>query len=161
MKKSYLVVVSLVVMMLVLGIAFQASAAKGCFDQGKGGKKQHLKMMAQKLKLTPDQEKEILKIKQKFERATLSLRHQMQTKKLALKTLWQEKELNRSAIEKTTKELVRVKIKLTEKRREMREQMKKVLTPEQLEIFEKMPHQGKHGKKGKSFRHCGSKCMAH
>lgn len=90
----------------------------------------------QDLNLTPDQQQKILEIRQDFQKDTQTLRFEIQKIQLELRQLWSAQVLNQSQIEAKVKELTGLRVQLVTKARTMREEVKKVLTPDQLKKFE-------------------------
>ena len=102
------------------------------------------------LDLTPEQQLKILDIRRDFEKDTMTLRFEMERKNLELQQLWAAEPLDQKAIETKTQEIAGLRVQLTNKSQTMQEQMKKVLTEEQLKkLDEKKPdHLRGKGKRG-------------
>jgi Spy/CpxP family protein refolding chaperone len=83
------------------------------------------------LNLTPEQNQKLQAMRESFFKETLSLRNEMQTKQLELRTLWAQTNPDQDKILAKQKEINAVKAQLQEKGTRHRLEMRKVLTPEQ------------------------------
>jgi Spy/CpxP family protein refolding chaperone len=86
---------------------------------------------AANLNLTAEQNQKIQAMRESFFKETLSLRNEMQTKQLELRTLWAQTNPDQDKILAKQKEINAVKAQLQEKGTRHRLEMRKVLTPEQ------------------------------
>jgi len=134
MKKTLMMtlVTALMVTMVSFG-AFAKSPAPRKLQPNKGNR------IFAELKLTEEQQDKIRVIRQQFEKDTIDIRHNLQTKQRELAKLWSTKPLNQAAIDAKTKEVNALRIQMITKQDAMKEKIKAVLTPEQQKAFyEKM-----------------------
>ncbi|HYH03781.1 MAG TPA: periplasmic heavy metal sensor, partial [Bacillota bacterium] len=92
----------------------------------------HHQMRMRNLDLTAEQQKQILAIRQEFQKDTQELRFEHQKLQLELRQLWDAKPLNQKEIEKKTQAAAALEVQLTAKNQAMSERINKVLTAEQL-----------------------------
>jgi Spy/CpxP family protein refolding chaperone len=83
------------------------------------------------LNLTAEQNQKIQAMRESFFKETLSLRNEMQIKKLELRTLWAQTNPDQDKILAKQKEINALRAQLQEKGTRHRLEMRKVLTPEQ------------------------------
>jgi len=83
------------------------------------------------LNLTAEQNQKIQAMRESFFKETLSLRNEMQTKRLELRTLWAQTNPDQDKILAKQKEINAVREQLQEKGTRHRLEMRKVFTPEQ------------------------------
>ncbi|NLY89010.1 MAG: periplasmic heavy metal sensor [Firmicutes bacterium] len=88
------------------------------------------------LDLTHEQEEQILALHQEFHRKSLALRQRLQRLRLELRRLWAEEKPDATAINKKLTEMTPLKIELRAMALETWEEIRKVLTPEQLKRLE-------------------------
>lgn len=88
------------------------------------------------LKLTETQLNQFEQLRFEFEKDTIDLRFELRTKQRELHKLWSERPLNQKNIDVKTKDVNTLRIKLTQKRDVLNENLKKVLTEEQLKLFQ-------------------------
>lgn len=143
MKRLWFIGLAAVIMVAVLGTSVMAAGSQSGRPHGprKGG------FMAE-LNLTPEQEQKLLEIRQKHAREVLPLRQELQKKHLELRQLWHVEKPNASTIEEKMKEMVPLQVKLRMKALEMRNEMKALLTPEQLKKFEEFRPGRSFGRRG-------------
>lgn len=164
MKKTILI--TLMAALMVASVSFAAMAKGRGQGQGQGqmmntefrGGGRGMGNFAE-LKLTVDQEKKILEIRQQFQKDTIDLRFEMQKKQLELRELWTAKPLNQSAIEAKTKEVTGLRVQMTNKAQTMFEKMKAVLTPEQQKKLDESGFNCNPGSRRKNGRGNGKGMM--
>lgn len=83
------------------------------------------------LNLTPEQKTKLTELKEKQWKDTVSLRNEMQTKRLELRTLWTAPSPDKDKILVKQKELNELRDRLQAKATDFRIEARKVLTPEQ------------------------------
>lgn len=83
------------------------------------------------LNLTAEQNQKMQAMREGFFKETLSLRNEMQTKQLELRTLWAQANPDQEKILAKQKEINALRAQLQEKRTQHQLEMRKVLTPEQ------------------------------
>ena len=88
------------------------------------------------LKLTDVQQQKLLVIRQNFQKDTLGVRQKLELTRFELKKLWKAQPLDSSKINAQVKVATDLQIQLVQKRREMSEKAKAVLTPEQQKTLE-------------------------
>lgn len=88
--------------------------------------------LSNQLGLTLEQQQKILSIRQNFEKDTLNLRYDLRKNLLELKYLWAADSLDQKAIDARTKESNGLKIQMISKRKAFQNELKGVLTPDQL-----------------------------
>ncbi len=88
------------------------------------------------LNLTDDQQQKLLVIHQNFQKDTLGVKQKLELTRFELKKLWKAQPLDSSKINAQVKVETDLRIQLVQKRREMSEKAKAVLTPEQLKTLE-------------------------
>ncbi|HBF39189.1 MAG TPA: hypothetical protein DDW50_17950 [Firmicutes bacterium] len=148
MKKLSLT--ALVLVLLVGVVAFMAYAdaptrgngpgAPGFNNDGPHGPMANDEPFIKKLNLTADQQTKILAIRQDFEKNSQPFRFIMQTEQLELRQLWSADQLNQNAIKTVTDQLITAKIKVVTLSREMFNQIKSILTPEQQKLLPNKDH---------------------
>ena len=152
MKKSFaiLMLVALLIGSLSLGVLAQGQGqgwGKNCgpnSGKGPGGG-----MGFQALDLSADQQKQMLEIRQAFERDTLSLRTEMQKTNQELRKLWTAKPLDQKAIVAKNGVVTGLQVQMGTKAKEMQAKIKAVLTAEQLKkLDEQKALRGKGFQKG-------------
>lgn len=150
MKKTLMITLVTALMVTMVSLAaFAKGPAPGKPAPGKGNP------VFAELKLTGEQQEKILAIRQQFEKDTIDLRHDLQRKQRELAKLWSTKPLNQAAIDAKTKEVNALRIRMITKRDAMREEIKAVLTPEQLKIYNEKMEKGRlRPAPGRRF-HCG------
>ncbi|HEX3048034.1 MAG TPA: periplasmic heavy metal sensor, partial [Bacillota bacterium] len=94
------------------------------------------------LNLTADQQSKVLAIQQGFQKDTLSLRQDLQKKNMELRQLWNADQLNQTAIDARNHEITTLQIQLVQKSKAMMEQVKKLLTADQLKQLENFQDKG-------------------
>jgi Spy/CpxP family protein refolding chaperone len=92
---------------------------------------------AEELKLSFEQQRKLLTIRQQFQKDTQDLRFKLQQKNLELRELWSARTLNQAAIESKAQEVTALRVRLKTQGRAMLDKVKAVLTPEQLKLFDK------------------------
>ena len=105
-------------------------------DRNFSRRQSHRRGFMAKLGLTAEQQSKILEVQQKHEQETLALRQELQKKRLELKHLWNEEKPQESKIVSLMKDMVPAQVQLRLKARSLQEEIKKVLTPEQLKKYE-------------------------
>lgn len=98
------------------------------------------------LELTPEQEEQILTIRQEFERDSLELRQKLRRAKLELEELWAAKSPDEAAMNRKLAEITPLKIELRKMALEAERKIRSVLTREQLEKLDS------HTRKGRSWK---------
>ncbi len=88
------------------------------------------------LNLSDDQQQKLLVIRQDFQKNTLGIRQKLELTRFELKKLWKAQPLDSSKINAQVKIATDLQIQLVQKRREMSEKAKAVLTPEQQKNLE-------------------------
>jgi Spy/CpxP family protein refolding chaperone len=83
------------------------------------------------LNLTAEQNQKIQAMREGFFKETLTLRNEMQTKQLELRTLWAQTNPDQEKILAKQKEVNSLKAQMQEKGTRHRLEMRKILTPEQ------------------------------
>jgi len=83
------------------------------------------------LNLTPEQKTKLSELQEKNWKDTISLRNEMQTKRLELRTLWTASNPDKDKILSKQKELNELRNKLQVKSTDFRLEARKVLSPEQ------------------------------
>ena len=163
MKKSLviLMLIALLIGSLSLGVLAQGQGqgwGKNCGPNGgpNSGKGPGGGMGFQALDLSADQQKQMLEIRQAFERDTLSLRTEMQKANQELRKLWTAKPLNQNAIVAKNGEVTTLQVQMGTKAKEMQAKIKAVLTVEQLKKLDEQKalrgkgfQKGMMGRKGK------------
>lgn len=135
MKKTVLItlITSLMVTLVSFAAFGKAQQPLGKPGPGKGN------LLFAELKLTEEQLDKIMAIRQQYEKDMIDLRYALQKKNRELAKLWAAKPLDQAAIDAKTKEVNAIRIQMRTKRDTMKEQIKAVLTPEQLKVYnEKM-----------------------
>ena len=84
-----------------------------------------------RLKLTPEQKTKLGELQEKFWKDTVSLRNEMQIKRLEMRTLWIHPNPEKDKILAKQKELNELRDKLQAKFTDFRLDIRKILTPEQ------------------------------
>jgi zinc resistance-associated protein len=84
-----------------------------------------------RLNLTPEQKTKFTELQEKHWKDTVSLRNEMQTKRLELRTLWTAPNPDRNKILAKQKELNEVRDKIQARSTDFRLEIRKALTPEQ------------------------------
>lgn len=124
-----------IVTVLLLALATNFVMAAGpCI--GKGGKSGKGGDCLVDLDLSYEQQEKILEIRQRYTREIQPICHDLQKKRLELKKLWGAKNPSQNAIIAKRQQMVADQVKLQFKKRAVQEEIKKVLTPEQLKKFE-------------------------
>lgn len=118
--------------LLVLG------TVQGALAFGRGGMGFGNGLMAAKgpfsgLDLTSEQQQKLQELQIQFLEKTQNLRLTLQKLALELRNLWSQEPLDEKAITEKTSEMVKTRLQLVEKAREMRSEVESILTPEQLE----------------------------
>ena len=85
------------------------------------------------LGLTPEQQTQLLNIRQKYQAETQSLRFEFQKKNQELKQLWNADQLDQNAINAKKAEITALRIQMSAKFQSMRDEIKTILTEEQLQ----------------------------
>lgn len=83
------------------------------------------------LNLTPEQKTKLTELKEKQWKETVSLRNEMQTKRLELRTLWTAPSPDKDKVLAKQKEINELRDKLQAKATDFRLETRKILTPEQ------------------------------
>lgn len=83
------------------------------------------------LNLTPEQKTKLTELNEKQWKETVSLRNEMQTKRLELRTLWTAPSPDKNKILAKQKEINELRDKLQAKATDFRLETRKILTPEQ------------------------------
>lgn len=83
------------------------------------------------LNLTPEQKTKLTELKEKQWKETVSLRNEMQTKRLELRTLWTAPSPDKDKVLAKQKEMNELRDKLQAKATDFRLETRKILTPEQ------------------------------
>lgn len=137
MKKT---VFLMLIVALLMGAVSAAAMAKGNCPPGRPdwtgprGFGFHHKA----LHLTAAQQQKLLAIRQDFQKETQPFRFEMQKKRLELRQLWTAKPLDQSAIDARTQEVTALRIQLVTKAQGLQDQVKNVLTPDQLKKLKSM-----------------------
>jgi Spy/CpxP family protein refolding chaperone len=130
MKKT--VVVLGLVAVMVLGVAYAFAQGQGP-GPGPGHRPGwgHEKWSS----LTPDQQTKVQEFRQKFNDETAQLRGTMLTKRIELQSLWRNPKADSKAILDKEKELRSLQDQMRDKAVQMKLEIRKILTPEQLAQF--------------------------
>jgi Spy/CpxP family protein refolding chaperone len=149
MKKTLIIFTMVAALMATIGysvLAFGPAAGRGPGQGGRMGMRNAGgNGLAAELKLTPEQQRKLLAIRQQFQKDTQDLRFEVQQKMLDLRELWSAKPLNQAALESKAKEVTALRVQLATKSQTMQDKMKAVLTPEQLKLFNERTPRGNGG----------------
>ncbi len=85
--------------------------------------------------LTPEQQTKFQQLRQKFDDETAQLKGNILTKRLQLRSLWENPKADSKAILEREKELTSLQDKLRDKRVQFRLEARSLLTPEQIAQF--------------------------
>ena len=85
--------------------------------------------------LTPEQQTKFQELRQKFDNETAQLKGNILTKRLELRSLWENPKADPKAILEKEKELTSLQDKLRDQRVQFRLEARKLLTPEQIAQF--------------------------
>ena len=107
------------------GVAFAAGPGFGPFG------KANCPNGFNRLNLTPEQKTKMNELQEKHWKETISLRNEMQTRRLELKTLWSIPNPDKDKILSKQKELNDLRDKMQAKATDFRIESRKILTPEQ------------------------------
>lgn len=88
--------------------------------------------MQEELNLTKDQSERLWQIRERYHTDTERLRYEIFQKSLELKTLYGDPKADKTTILNKQKELNALRLKLQDRRAQMRVEQREVLTPEQL-----------------------------
>jgi Spy/CpxP family protein refolding chaperone len=148
-KIKFAVLLSVLVLAAGSAYAWGPGPRGGC--PGEGPRFQTL----DRLNLSPEQKAQIKELRDKFWKDTVSLRNEMQVKRLELKTLWTAAKPEKDKIVAKQKELNDLKLKMQEKSTDFRLQIRSHLTAEQAaQVGNLASWRGKvRGHPG--FRRCG------
>ena len=135
MKKVFMVVLALT---MAIGVITAAMASSSPTPATTAAPQQKRTGFENKLKLTADQKQKILVIRQQFEKDTLQLRQDLQKKQMELRELWKANPVDQAAVNAKQAEMTPLRVQMMTKMRAMKEQLKGVLTPEQLKQIEQM-----------------------
>jgi Spy/CpxP family protein refolding chaperone len=131
MTKGIKVIVCVIVTTFLIGTLTMSAAA---FGPNPGGKMPN--RLAKILNLTDDQQQKLLVIHQDFQKNTLPVRQKLQMTRFELNQLWKADSLDQNKIEAKVKVMTDLRIQLVQKRREMFNKTKAVLTSDQLKTLE-------------------------
>jgi Spy/CpxP family protein refolding chaperone len=132
MKKIVLTLAAM--LMLGPGMAMaQSTPAMG--HEHKGAHHEESAMTGKGVNLTQDQRAQLRELRRKFTEDTAQAKGAILTRKLELKALWQNPQLDSQAIMAKEKELIDLEGKLREKDTQLRLDAMKVYTPDQLATF--------------------------
>ena len=112
----------------LIALAGSAVAAGPGFGMGRNV---HCPDGMNQLNLTPEQQTKLGELKEKHWKDTVSLRNEMQTKRLELRTLWTAPNPDKNKIVAKQKELNELRDKMQAKAIDFRLDIRKALTPEQ------------------------------
>lgn len=98
-----------------------------------------------RLKLTEDQQKQMPGLKTKFQEESTHIKNLIREKQAHIKTLVDTENRDPKELNKTIDELSALRGDLMKKTIEHRDAVKKILTPEQMKIWERMAHQRMRG----------------
>jgi len=128
------------IILLLASTGAMAAGWGGGFGKGvkgeAGGRICHRSWHWHGLDLTPEQEEQILALRQEFHKKSLPLRQDLQRLRLELRRLWLEEKPDEAAINAKLAEMTPLKIELRAMALETWAEIKKILTPEQLEKLE-------------------------
>ncbi len=114
-----------------------------------------LKVLKEKLKLTPDQEKQMRSITMKYAKERIQMRADLQVKQIEAKEIGIADNPDRSLLEKKLREIGEIQLRQKLMAFDQLMERKKILTSEQQKIakefFENAPHQQRQGMRGKGF----------
>lgn len=98
-------------------------------------------MVCERLNLTQEQINELRKIRKRYFNELQNLRKEIFQKRIELKNLYLDKNVNEMAILNKQKELMELRQKLEEKRMNLMLEERKILTPEQVEMLNRLPRE--------------------
>lgn len=133
MKKS-LIVLSLVVT-LVLGAVSAYAYGPGDGPRCKGGPCRESFGGGKAAALTPEQDKKLQELRQKFVAETAKLRGELLTKRLELQSLWTNPKAEAKAIMEKEKAFRDLQNQMRDKRLQFKLEARQFLTPEQIAGF--------------------------
>lgn len=111
-----------------------------------------LKVLKERLKLTPDQEKQMRSITMKYAKERIQMRADLQVKHIEAKEIGIADNPDRSLLEKKLREIGEIQLRQKLMAFDQLMERKKVLTPDQQksakEFFENAPQQQKQGMRG-------------
>ncbi|TSA35478.1 MAG: hypothetical protein D4R64_09380 [Porphyromonadaceae bacterium] len=123
------------VLLLASGVFSWISAQPGRF-QSRADAKPMNENRIEKIKLTDDQQKQMTELRAQFREETLKINNLANEKKAHLKTLIDTDNRDMKDLDKTVAELTNLKGDLIKKGIAHRDAVKKILTPEQMLIWE-------------------------
>ncbi|HON85029.1 MAG TPA: periplasmic heavy metal sensor [Syntrophorhabdaceae bacterium] len=126
MKRKRLMIGIMVLMFLALTTTVFAFGPRGGRDYG------DLCRMQTELNLTKEQSERLWQIRERYNTDTEKLRYEIFQKGLELKSLYGDPKADKTTILNKQKELNALKLKLQDRRAQMRVEQREVLTPEQL-----------------------------
>lgn len=144
-----------IVLLLVSGGFYWVSAQPGR-GQFRGEGRPMNASRIEKIKLTDDQQKQMTELKAKFQEETLNIKNLVREKMAHIKTLLDMENRDVKDLDKTIDELSALKGELMKKGIVHRDEVKKILTPEQMKIWE---FKAKQRMKGMRMRGQGMQMM--
>jgi Spy/CpxP family protein refolding chaperone len=117
----------------------------GCQGMGSG----HGKWMGQGMKslnLTAEQKEKMGELRKRYHAATRDLRYDLAQKRLEMRRLFTDPKTSDQMLMAKEKELSALRQKLFDTRAQMKIEWRSILTPEQIQKLDTMPHRGRgHG----------------
>lgn len=132
MKKILALILTTGLLLVMVSFGVMAKGRNNSEFYGGRNRLGHQQMRLGQLDLSADQEKQILTIRQEFQKETQNLRFEHQKLQLELRQLWEAQSLDQKELEAKTKAATALEVQLAVKNQEMFEKIKKVLTPEQI-----------------------------
>lgn len=124
-------------------------------DPPRGGRMGMFRELKEKLQITPEQEKQIRTIHEKYMRSRIQLRADLQIKRLDARQIAEADNADRAALEKKLEEIAAIQ---TQQKLSMFDEMKevqKILTPEQMSLWKEHRAELRPGMMNAMRRHRG------
>ena len=143
MKKIYAILIAL------LFVGFTTAAFAAPPDAGKPGFEKHPGFHA--FGLTQDQIGKMKDLRKSFWADTHDLRYDIKMKRVEVRKLFTDPKTDEATLLAKEKELNGLKLKLMDKKAEMKVEWRKILTPDQIRMLDRIHHQ--HGWRGHRCGH--------
>ena len=139
MKK--LCIITLVLAVMVLTTAAFAASPDSSQPGSQGFQKHHgCGQCGHALNLTEDQKAKMKEVMKNFQAATHDLRYDISIKRIEVKKLFTDPKTDDATLLAKEKELNGLKAQLVDKKAEMKVEWRKILTPEQIQMLDRIHH---------------------
>ena len=143
MKKIYAVIMAVCFLGMAVA-ALAADPAAGPRGQGHAwGPAQQHERFAKYLDLSKEQQEKMKEVRNRYFADTREMRYDFLQKKLEMRKLFGDPKVDEATLAAKQKEVIALKVKLAERKGQMKLEMRRILTAEQIQKLDRLPrHRG-------------------